>query len=115
MSGREEVGEVARFFLDLGAQVCVFTMGGEGSYIATADGGFRVPAFEVEVSDTTGCGDGYCAGFIAGLSQGWDLEQSARLATAASALIATGLGSDAGIKSLEQTIDAMNRFKVRDA
>jgi sugar/nucleoside kinase (ribokinase family) len=63
-----------------------------------------VPAFKVPVVDTTGCGDSYCGGFIAGLAMGYDLEQACRLGTAASALVATGLGSDAGVKDLAHTL-----------
>lgn len=103
LSGRKTVEDAARFFLDRGAGACVFTMGAEGSYAATPDQQLRLPAFEVDVVDTTGCGDAYCGGFIAGLARGWNLEQSARFATAASALVATGLGSDAGIVSFEDT------------
>jgi sugar/nucleoside kinase (ribokinase family) len=47
-----------------------------------------------------------------GLSLGWDLERAGRLGTAASALVITGLGSDAGIVNLEQTIEFMNSAEM---
>jgi sugar/nucleoside kinase (ribokinase family) len=101
--------DVCRFFLDKGARACVFKMGPNGSVYADQQGTtLRVPAFKVKAVDTTGCGDAYCAGFIAGLSRGWDIEQSMRLATAASALVATGLGSDAGIVDFDTTVSFMN-------
>jgi sugar/nucleoside kinase (ribokinase family) len=99
------------FFLDRGAKHTVFKMGGEGSSIAWRENGeiceIRLPAHKVEVVDSTGCGDAYCAGFIVGLTKGWSLEQAGRLGTAASALVITGLGSDAGIVDLDQTIAFM--------
>lgn len=108
MSVLSEPDEIARFFLDRGVKVCALTMGGEGSLIVAADGSrVRIPAFDVPVSDTSGCGDSYTAGFIAGLHRGWDLERSARLATATSALVATGLGSNACLTSFEATVEAM--------
>ena len=114
LSGRCAPAEVAAFFLERGVGVCILTLGAEGSYIATADGtAIRIPAHDIAVIDTTGCGDAYSAGFLAGLKQGWDLESSGRLATAAAALVATGLGSDAGIVSLEQTIAAMRELPVK--
>ena len=61
------------------------------------DGHFRTPAFKVAVSDTTGCGDAYCGGFVAGLIEGLDLEAACSLGAATAALVATGLGSDAGV------------------
>ncbi|MCS6773180.1 MAG: sugar kinase [Anaerolineae bacterium] len=107
--GLRDWRDVCKFFLNQGARACVFKMGANGSVYADQNGVIlRMPAFKVRVVDTTGCGDAYCAGFIAGLGMGWDIEQSMRLATAASALVATALGSDAGIVNLEQTIEFMN-------
>ena len=114
MAGRSDPDEVARFFLDRGVKVCALTMGGEGSLIVAADGGrVRMPAFDVAVSDTSGCGDSYTAGFIAGLHRGWDLEECARFATATSGLVATGLGSNANLKSFDATLEAMRTLPVR--
>ncbi len=103
--------DVIAFFLDRGAGHTVFKMGAEGSSIAWREGGdireIRLPAFQVPVVDTTGCGDAYCAGFIVGLGQGWSLEEAGRLGTAAAGLVAGGLGSDAGIVDLAQTVAFM--------
>ena len=107
ISGRDDPDEIAAFFRDRGATTCIFKWGEKGSFLATPDGSQRIPAFKVEVTDTTGCGDAYCAGFIAGLAQGWDVENACRLGTAASGLVATGLGSDAGIVDLDRTVEVM--------
>ena len=112
LSGLSEPADAARFFKEMGAGACIFKWGEKGSYISTADGDFVVPAFEVKVSDTTGCGDSYCGGFIAGLSMGYSLEEACRLGTATSGLVATGLGSDAGVIDLEQTLEFMKTAKI---
>jgi len=112
MCGLTDRRQVIRFFLERGAGHTVFKMGSQGSSIAYLDNGalreMRIPAFKAPVVDSTGCGDAYCAGFIVGLSKGWGLEQAGRLGTAAAGLVITGLGSDAGIVDLEQTIAFMN-------
>lgn len=113
MSGHTDPHDIASFYLDRGAKTCVFTMGAEGSYVASDGIRARVPAFDIQVVDTTGCGDAYDAGFLAGLHAGLDLETCARFATAASGLVATGLGSDAGIVSFEDTLEKMNTWPVR--
>jgi sugar/nucleoside kinase (ribokinase family) len=111
MTGLTDRREVIRYFLDRGARHTVFKMGSEGSSIAWLENGqvkeLRVPTFKVPVVDSTGCGDAYCAGFIVGLSLGWDLEQAARLGSAAGALVIQGLGSDAGIVDLDRTLEFM--------
>ena len=112
MCGFNDRQQVIKYFLDAGAKHTVFKMGGEGSSIAYLNNGqiheSRLPALKVPIVDSTGCGDAYCAGFIMGLSMGWDLEKSAKLGTAAGGLVIQGLGSDAGIVDLDQTIAFMN-------
>jgi len=95
--------ELASYYMDHGASACIFKWGAKGSFIKTADSEFRVPAFKVAVSDTTGCGDSYCGGFIAGLAMGYELEEACRLGTATSGLVATAMGSDAAVVDLEST------------
>jgi sugar/nucleoside kinase (ribokinase family) len=116
MCGYTDRMDVIRFFLDRGARHTVFKMGGSGSSIAWLDGTkvreIRIPALQVPVVDSTGCGDAYCAGFIIGLSAGWDLERSGRLGTAAAGLVIQGLGSDAGIIDLPHTLAFMNESKA---
>ncbi len=111
MTGITDRRELIRHFLGKGARHTVFKMGGEGSSIGWLENGqlreVRIPAFRARIVDSTGCGDAYCAGFIVGLSMGWDLERAARLGSAAGALVIQGLGSDAGIVDLEQTIRFM--------
>jgi sugar/nucleoside kinase (ribokinase family) len=113
LSGIKDPAEAARFFVDRGAGAAVVKMDERGSLIATSDAEFRLPAFQVPVVDTTGCGDAYCAGFIVALSMGWDIEQAGRLGTAAAGLVATGLGSDAGIVDLDQTLAFLDRAEPR--
>jgi len=114
MSGRSSPEDCARFYLDRGTGCCVFTLGGEGAFYAHKDGTrLTSPAYEVKVMDTTGCGDAFDAGFIAGLHHKMDVETSLRFAQAAAGLVATGLGSDAGILSFDHTMKVMKDWKVK--
>ena len=114
LSGRGDPLEAAQFFLDRGVATVAVTLGERGSLIASRDGKVhRLPAFDVPVVDTTGCGDAYSAGFIAGLAHGFDLAAAGRFASAAAALVATGLGSDAGIVSFEATTRAAKTFQPK--
>ena len=114
MSGRSSAEDCARFYLDRGAAACVFTLGGDGAFYAHGDGTrLTSPAYEVKVTDTTGCGDAFDAGFIAALHHKMDVETSLRFAQAAAGLVATGLGSDAGIQSFDHTLKVMKDWKIK--
>lgn len=114
LTGCEAPSDIARSLLDRGAGAVVLKLDVQGSLLATAVGEERIPAYEVAVVDSTGCGDAYCAGFIVGLSLGWEAREAARLGSAAGALVATGLGSDAGIVDLESTIEFMRTAPLRE-
>lgn len=114
MSGQSSPDDCAKFYLDRGAMCCVFTLGGEGAFYAHKDGTrLKSPAYEVEVVDTTGCGDAFDAGFIAALHHKMDVETSLRFAQASAGLVATGLGSDAGIRSFADTLKVMKEWRIK--
>lgn len=92
----------------------LLTLGGEGAYYAHRDGTrLKSPAYDVRVVDTTGCGDAFDAGFIASLHHKMDTETALRFAQASAGLVATGLGSDAGIVSFEETRNTMKNWKIK--
>lgn len=62
------------------AAVVITTMGEKGSRVATRDEEIMVPAGQpINAIDPTGAGDGYRAGLIKGLVEGYDLRNCARL------------------------------------
>ncbi|MBF8190679.1 carbohydrate kinase family protein [Nonomuraea sp. K274] len=104
MTGEGDVAAAAAALLAGGPRGVLVTLGADGSLVVTRDGTEQVPAIKTDVSDTTGCGDAYCAGFLTGLLHGQDVPTAARWGTAAAARVATGLGSDAGLTDLESTL-----------
>ena len=114
MSGQATPEDCASFYLDKGAQCCVFTLGGDGAYYSHTDGTrFKVPAYAIDVKCTCGCGDAFDAGYAVALVKGFDPETAVRFAQATSALNATGLGSQAGVQDFEHTWNFMRTTKTR--
>lgn len=99
LTNRADPEEAARVLLDAGAGAVVLTLGEQGSLYATAEGSWRTPALVCDVVDTTGCGDAFSAGFVLATLRGLEPLEAVRRATAAATLVATGLGSDAGLRS----------------
>ena len=113
MCGLDDPKDIAKYYLDNGVTNCVLTMGGEGSLFVNKDETIKTPAFDINVVDTTGCGDAFDAGMITSLINNFDLEKSLKFATTTSGLVATGLGSDAGIIDFDDTINKMNTLKIK--
>lgn len=115
VSGCDTAEDAARFFLDRGAGACIFKQGAEGSILVRDGEVTKIPAYRADTIDTTGCGDSYCAGFVASLVRGAEVEEACHFAAATAALVSTGLGSDAGIVSFEATEEARRTMEVRTA
>ncbi len=96
LTGATDLAEGARALLDHGVGCVAATAGSQGAVIVTKDETVEVPAYAIEVVDTTGCGDAFSAGFLRGLSLDLGLREAGRLGCATAAQVAQGLGTDAG-------------------
>ncbi|HLS19373.1 MAG TPA: adenosine kinase [Paracoccaceae bacterium] len=73
--------------------LAAITLSGEGAIAVRGQARAHVPARKVRIVDTTGAGDLFAAGFLAGLVQGADDAASARMGCAAAAEIITHIGA----------------------
>jgi len=72
--------------------VCV-TCGERGCSILRGGQFTQVPGFRIVIADTVGAGDAFAAGFVHGLSQGWDAQAIGRFANAVGAVVASKAGA----------------------
>ncbi len=109
--GATEPAELAARARDLGARHVVVKMGGQGCYVLPAGQaqGVRLPPLPVRALDTTGAGDAFCAGFVAGLARGWGILDAARLGNVTGGLAVTRIGAVSGLRSWEQTLEIFKR------
>ena len=83
-------------------QTLLRKLGAQGCVIAEPDGHrFQVPAFAVNVVDSTGAGDAFNGGYIAGSIWQLDTCQSALLANACGAAATTVLGAGSALPTRE--------------
>lgn len=75
-----------------GLSILVLTLGNEGSMIITADEVSRMGCPDVEVVDTVGCGDSFCAAFVSAFAAGFSLQAAHHLASEVSSFVATQRG-----------------------
>jgi sugar/nucleoside kinase (ribokinase family) len=108
-TGESDLESACRALVARGAGCVAATCGADGVLLVDEDGVEQVPAFAVEVVDTTGCGDAFSAGFLRGLALGRDRRGAAELGCAAAALVAQGLGTDYGNFDLGAVIEFAER------
>ena len=114
LSGLSDRREMARFFLERGVNCVVLTLGPSGAYYLHSDGTeIEVPAFDIDIVCTCGCGDCFNAGFATGLLNDLGAETAIRLAQATSAQNATGLGSQAGVTDLAGSFSFIENTPVK--
>jgi ribokinase len=105
LTGEEDIWKAGPRALRYGPRVVVETQGEAGSFSFSGDEAFHVPAFQVEVLDTTGAGDVFHGAYLVGQLQGWDLRLTAQFAAAAAALKCSKLGGRRGIPNFAETIE----------
>jgi sugar/nucleoside kinase (ribokinase family) len=96
----------ARALVAAGAGCVAVTQGAKGALVVTSDDAVEVPAYAVDVVDTTGCGDAFSAGFLRGRSLGLDVRGAAARGCATAAHVAQGVGTDHG----DYTLDSVREF-----
>lgn len=93
IDSKENADKAADWFFAKGVQNVLITLGGRGVYIATAEKREIIPAYRVKAVDTTGAGDAFNGGLVAGLAEGKDIWESAKFANALAALSVQRLGT----------------------
>ncbi len=113
ITGKNTPEDVAAFLLLKGVKNVGLKMGKEGSFIMNRSEKHYFKALDIKVVDTTGCGDAYAAGFIAGLVRDFSFEKCGLLANLTGTKIATSIGATSGVSSYEDTLKFGSKFGYR--
>ncbi len=79
-----------------GIPLVAMKLGALGATVQRGAERLHLPAFPVQVVDTTGAGDAFSAGFLHGWRRGWPLKATLRFANATGALAVTRIGASEG-------------------
>lgn len=101
--GIEDPEELAQAFLDMGCSKVAIKLGKEGCYVTNGIESKFVPGYPVEqVEDSVGAGDGFAAGFLAGVLRDLSLEESAQWANGIGAMAVLVHGDMEGFPTMGQ-------------
>ncbi len=93
----------------------VITLGKRGALVRRESKIFSAPAYQVASIDESGAGDAFAAGFLTGMLEDWNLEQTLSFASAVGASCTRALGCTDGVFRFEEAKDfvAKNQLDVK--
>jgi 2-dehydro-3-deoxygluconokinase len=113
LTGASEPYDIAQFYLRRGISEVVIKLGAEGAHGLTAGGEVaQSRTFTVTPVDTVGAGDGFAAGYLAGLLTGAHLQQRLDQAAAVGALVTTRRGDLAAMPSRTEVDELLTQPSV---
>ncbi len=102
VSTATEAERAAKVLLDQGLSAVILTLGERGALLLTPNLTQQVPAYPVEVVDTTAAGDAFCGALATMLARGENLVDAVAFANAAGALAVTVLGAAPSVPTAAQ-------------
>ncbi len=109
LADQPDIESAAAALLQAGVGTVVVTQGAAGSRWLTRDRGGQVPAYPVEVVDTVGAGDAFCAGLAVALAEGKPIESALAFANAVGAVSATRPGAASSMPTRPDVDALLNR------
>lgn len=103
----EAAAAAAERLKGMGVREVIITMGSRGSVVCDGDCTF-VPAVKVNAVDTTAAGDTFCGGVCVALSEGKDLLEAVKFATAASSIAVQRPGAQDSVPNRCEVDKLMN-------
>jgi len=97
--------EGAKTLVKEGVGIVAVKLGERGCYVTDGREAHLIEPYRVNVVDTTGAGDAFCAGFLYGLVKGKDLYQCGRLGNFVASRCITKVGARTGLPALSDLKD----------
>jgi len=101
LTGIEDHVKGAEKMLELGVKIVAVKLSGKGCYVTDGRESHHVEAFKVQIVDTTGAGDAFCAGFLYGLLNNKSLKECAKLGNFVASRCIMKMGARTGLPRLE--------------
>lgn len=102
LTGEEDYVAGAERLLEMGVKIVAVKLGSRGCYVTNGEESHHIEAFKVNVVDSTGAGDAFCAGFLYGLLKNKSLKECGRLGNFVASRCIMKMGARTGLPRLEE-------------
>jgi len=101
LTGEISYRKGADIMIEKGVKIVAVKLGGDGCYITDGHEQHLIRPFKVDVMDTTGAGDAFCAGFLYGLVNDKSLLECGTLGNFVASRCIVKMGARAGLPATE--------------
>lgn len=112
LAGKTAPEDCVQALLGTGVRVVALKLGQDGCLIGCGDYVRHVPGFTVQVQDTTGAGDFFAAGIIAGFLHGLDWLGAAVLGNAMGAMATARMGAGTSVPRAGEVLALLNDHRL---
>lgn len=112
ITGIDDIDIAAESLAGRGGTVAI-KFGDGGGMVVRGEEAIRVPGIQVEVVDTTGAGDTFDAGYLAGHLAGWPMQRCMALANVCGGLSTRAAGGVAAQPSMEEAMARIGEIEER--
>lgn len=110
LTNAEDPFTASRKLMKMGPEIVLVKVGPEGCLILSKTQKLALPAFPTQpVIDTTGAGDAFCGGFLAGIIHGLSVEEGAKLGNASASRIVGSIGGHTAAFSILEMLDFLRK------
>jgi sugar/nucleoside kinase (ribokinase family) len=114
ITGIEDIDVAAESLAGRGGTVAI-KFGDGGGMVVRGEEAIRVPGIQVDVVDTTGAGDTFDAGYLAGHLAGWPMQRCLALANVCGGLSTRATGGVVAQPTMEEALERLPDVEGRPA
>lgn len=112
VDSEESAAKAAQWLHGKGVAQVVITLGSRGVFVSSDGRQELIPSFQVNAVDTTGAGDAFNGGLVAGLAEGMDIWQAARFASAVAGVSVTRYGTAPSMPGREEAEALLSQGQI---
>lgn len=114
ITGYKNPVDQLKYYIDAGVKIAGIKLGPKGCLISDGIELLTLGVYPVPVVDTCGAGDAFIAGFLYGILQEWEVEMTAKFATAAASFCVQSIGATTAIPKAQEILNYMKNNELEE-